>query len=80
MKISKAERLEKGLKVADLRMQGMVYKAVDNYALDMEVLGYATTKRELAKFFNERIADTDGECYLIAQKWDAEKNGYVTIS
>lgn len=77
MKMSKKERQTQGIKASELRKQGMLYRAIDVYEVNIEVLGYASTKRKLAKFFNERITDTDGECYLIAQKWNG--TGYISI-
>ena len=74
MKMSKEERQAQGLKVSELRSKGILYRAIDYIEMSCEVLGYATTKRELNSFFNERVADTDGECYLIAQKWNDETN------
>lgn len=76
MKMSKEERQAQGLKVSELRNKGMLYRAIDYIEMTYEVLGYASSKRELNLFFNERVNDTDGECYLIAQKWNDESNFY----
>ena len=80
MKMSKEERVKQGLKVSELRSKGYLYRAIDYMDMTCEVLGYATTKRELNGFFNQTVADTDGECYLIAQKWDNESNSYKSIN
>ena len=79
MKISKEERVKQGLKVSELISKGMLYRAIDYIEMTCEVLGYASTKKELNSFFNERVADTDGECYLIAQKYNDETNSYISI-
>ena len=77
MKMSKEERQSQGLKVSELRSKGYLYRAIDYMEMTCDVLGYATTKRELNSFFKERVEDTDGECYLIAQKWNGTE--YISI-
>ena len=79
MKISREERVKQGLKVSEVRSKGMLYRAIDYIEMTFEVLGYASTKRELNSLFNERVEDTDGECYLIAQKWNDESNSYISV-
>lgn len=78
MKMSREERVKQGLKVSELRSNGMLYRAIDYIEMTYEVLGYASSKRELNSFFNERVEDTDGECYLITQKWNDESNSYIS--
>ena len=77
MKMSKEERVKQGLKASDMRAKGMSYRVIDAYDMDADVLGYASTKRELNGFINERVEDTDGECYIIVQKWDDDKKTYA---
>lgn len=47
-------------------------KLYDNYELDMELLAEGTYE-ELKKIANERIEDTDGECYLIVEDDNGER-------
>lgn len=41
------------------------YLVVDNYDLDMYVLGRVNTMTEVNKLCDEQVKATDGECYLI---------------
>lgn len=43
-----------------------MFKLYDNYEGDMELLGSGTIE-DLKPIANERIKDTDGECYLIVE-------------
>lgn len=49
----------------------MKYVVIDDYDNDLEVLGFADDQAGVKKLRDERIDDTDGECYLL---WGTTNN------
>jgi hypothetical protein len=55
-----------------------IFRALDIYE-GVEVIGYGNTREQLDIHFRDRDNDTDGECYLIAQKYDSKINKWVDV-
>ena len=52
------------------------YLVVDNYELDMEVLGRANTMEEVEAIAKQRVVDTDTECYVLVLTLNPKTNKY----
>lgn len=56
------------------------FLVVDNYDLDMYVLGRVNTMREVKKLCKEQVEATDGECYVMVLTLNEETNKYKRSS
>jgi len=61
-------------------MKNKLYKVFDSYSEDMELLGTCDTIEEVLKIENQRVDETDGECYLLRTKRDDILKRYVVCN